>query len=536
MVRTQLRRGGGQGPVRTPVPGAKSAGELGGFGRHLSSGGGSARDLPPATVLQLQRTAGNAAVAQLVGGPPVVQRAEDDGNPVIGLKKGDGLNFGTSNLKPRVSILQSKLNEKMTAGLNPDGMFGPRTGRALEDFEESIGEERVQSVNKVTGDSLMDKTSPPKPTPPESILNPVLERVLDEALFRYINILLGQRDGLTELERDLATLEKPKTLKTQAIDLLKSLGEKGFDFLLAGAGGVFITPIKAALKDLGTEFLGDGLDKAFDKAKDAAKTEVKTQVDQLTAGSPPNLTTFLDSQRNAVTKAGLDAAQGFSENAKPTFRQFKEGEVPAEGEADPRVVRAKRLRDSVAKQVPTASDKQYFESLTNWGLVQSHHALGTVDNPDGFGKGTDMTKSGNDDAGVIEVTFDAGDPKKDTEVKVNDARISGFSKKTRDRLSKENPTLGTLSSLPIRARGRSFPLNGVIRVAQNEANQVFVLDSTRGGRQWLRERAAFERAQGFTDITADEHGGAVSLFQILSRARLDFKGGLQGPENPIPFL
>ncbi|NER12072.1 DUF4157 domain-containing protein [Leptobacterium flavescens] len=55
-------------------------------------------------------------------------------NPLTGLKKGDGLIFGTFHLRPRVQLLQQKLNEKTLSGLAIDGMFGPKTMTALRYF------------------------------------------------------------------------------------------------------------------------------------------------------------------------------------------------------------------------------------------------------------------------------------------------------------------------------------------------------------------------------------------------------------------
>lgn len=55
-------------------------------------------------------------------------------NPLTGLKKGDGLVWGTFGLRPRVRLLQQKLNEKTLSGLVIDGMFGSKTLAALRYF------------------------------------------------------------------------------------------------------------------------------------------------------------------------------------------------------------------------------------------------------------------------------------------------------------------------------------------------------------------------------------------------------------------
>ncbi|MEW7292202.1 peptidoglycan-binding domain-containing protein [Aquimarina sp. 2304DJ70-9] len=60
-------------------------------------------------------------------------------NPLVGLKRGDGLVFGTWGLRPRVQLLQQRLNEKSGSYLAIDGMFGAKTGKALTYFKSMLG-------------------------------------------------------------------------------------------------------------------------------------------------------------------------------------------------------------------------------------------------------------------------------------------------------------------------------------------------------------------------------------------------------------
>jgi peptidoglycan hydrolase-like protein with peptidoglycan-binding domain len=125
-------------------------------------------------VLSLQASAGNRSVAALLGrdasgrptaapGPPAVQRQGEDvallpaGNPLVGLKRGDGLVFGTFDRRTRVRQLQQKLNEKIVAGLAEDGMFGPLTAEALANFQASVGLPVEQPVSPDTADALLDR-------------------------------------------------------------------------------------------------------------------------------------------------------------------------------------------------------------------------------------------------------------------------------------------------------------------------------------------------------------------------------------------
>jgi peptidoglycan hydrolase-like protein with peptidoglycan-binding domain len=136
-----------------------------------SRSGKSGQDKTPAgsltrsqgTMIDLQNQIGNRAVNQLVHSPgAAVQRQPGPatetigvGAPLVGLRRGDGLDLGTEDTRPRVSLLQEKLNEKMMAALKVDGMFGPLTETALREFQESEGLEPQPFVDQETADLLM---------------------------------------------------------------------------------------------------------------------------------------------------------------------------------------------------------------------------------------------------------------------------------------------------------------------------------------------------------------------------------------------
>ncbi|MFD0862421.1 peptidoglycan-binding protein [Sungkyunkwania multivorans] len=71
-------------------------------------------------------------------------------NSLLGIKRGDGLNFGTWHLRPLVKLLQRTLNKKIDSFLAIDGMFGPLTGKALEKF---------QTVADITPKQLVDAST-----------------------------------------------------------------------------------------------------------------------------------------------------------------------------------------------------------------------------------------------------------------------------------------------------------------------------------------------------------------------------------------
>ena len=110
------------------------------------------------TILHLQRTIGNQALQQWLysgaAGPEMSSATHTQGNrqsstdaelpqpnPLVGLKRGDGLVFGTWHLRPRVQLLQQKLNEKMASSLVIDGMFGPKTAAVLKAFKAAMSVE-----------------------------------------------------------------------------------------------------------------------------------------------------------------------------------------------------------------------------------------------------------------------------------------------------------------------------------------------------------------------------------------------------------
>ena len=69
--------------------------------------------------------------------------------------------MGTWHRRERVSLLQEKLNERAGAGLNPDGMFGPLTGKALTGFQLGGGLPPQERVDRSTAQAL--RGSPGQP-------------------------------------------------------------------------------------------------------------------------------------------------------------------------------------------------------------------------------------------------------------------------------------------------------------------------------------------------------------------------------------
>ena len=475
-----------------------------------------------------------------------VQRQEDGagagtdapvGNPLVGLTRGDGLNVGTFERRPRVQLLQEKLNEKMLAGIKADGMFGPKTGQVLREFQASIGQTEQEAVDRLTGDALLDRKSggdkPPEPVPPQPVFeNRALEDTLDAVWLQYQFILTKQRDALDRLEKDLASLEKPPSTVR---DLLIKAGSAALEAVLGAAGGSALRdPIKKALEGLEQEFINKGVDTVFDEAKSKSVTlaeeEAKTRLDE---GLPP-LDTFIESQRQALNDAGGDIQEKFLTETKPKFREFTAEDVPAAG-ADPRVERANKLLRGLKKERGKAFETQYFESLQEWASYEARTKLGKKENKgqsvgDEKVEGTDLSKDESGVAGVLELEIEGTAP--NLPVQLKEAEISGLSEKTRKKLEERDASIGALN-LARRAEGDVgsqvpiFDFGPSIEIAENETGEVFEVDSSAGGKEWLAQKARPFKTPDDPSTADDVLSGARMVWQEIDQKKLKDAGGLK---------
>lgn len=482
------------------------------------------------------------AVAPISGGGAVDAAV----NPLVGLKRGDGLNYGTWDLRPRVKLLQHKLNEKTGAGLTVDGMWGPKTSAALESFMLGRSTVPAEIVDQDTADALLDrkKETPgpgpqpnlPGPQPVESTYNQTLEDTLDAIWLQYQLMFEGQRGGLQKLEKDLAQIEKPKNVLVEA---LKDAGKAALDALLGLGSGALRTPIKAALAGLGETISKDGVDKVFDKAQEAAGAEVGRKVDELGNEDGPTLDTFIEAQHAALEEASSQTQEAFLLETRARLRQPASGEPVSSGPEDPRVLRARRLLNAVKQERPQAFQKQYDESLAKWAIAQAQSKLGTIDSPsrsvgDEKVTTTDMSKAKPDMPGVL--TFEIEGTKPDLPVKITGAKIVGLSEKTRQTLERQQRSILDLG-LPRYASGKVEINTGLgailnftkptIRIAQNETDDLFERESTEGGKEWLKKKA-----RPFEEVLTEDlvKEGMRMVWQEIDRKRLsEVPGGLKGP-------
>jgi hypothetical protein len=316
----------------------------------------------------------------------ITQLDEEDGtgdsvgNPLVGLKNRDGLDYGTWDLRPRVKLLQDKLNQKMLAGLNIDGMFGDKTRQALQDFQLSIEVPPHDMVDQVTGDALMDrkkKEQPPTPVPPQpntNTFNPALEDILDAVWNAKQFILLARRDGLAKLGRQLKKEASPHfsdTIKGPLTDAatqgLHKATDKQRDDLLTGLVGDTAKDVVVKVLDLGfTPAVGFLVNGAIDLAIDLFAPE------PLDAPDDATVDVFIEGQIKTVTDAAFQAEQTFITEGKQEFRE-KEAETPGEG-----VAQAQELLAKLKTKQKTAQDTQYSESLPPWILMMARETLGRI--------------------------------------------------------------------------------------------------------------------------------------------------------------
>jgi hypothetical protein len=433
-------------------------------------------------------------------------------NPLVGLKRGDGLDFGTFEKKPRVKLLQQKLNEKIAAGLDTDGMFGRFTHEALNNFQLIIGSVPTDFVDQNTADRLMAEEPPEPGIPPDipqpdlpkfpgdvfscSALNLELEDIMNVILVKHNFFVPLYQNALERLEKDLADLETPGNIGK---DVLEFTIKAAFDAILGGVlGGELKKLITEGLEKENTDeadrtFIVDSLvGPVLTAANDAAKTESAKAVGELLVNQPISLADFIDTQKAGVVDAASAAAEEFGIDGKAKLRKLQAGDEEAclLGE-DPRVERARKLLRALNSQEAEAFRKQYEESLQGWALVQAQTKLGTTTGKT-FGSevsGTDLSKETEDVAGIIHVEFPVTeDP---AHVTVSSAEISGLSAVVRSKLQKQGHTIGSLL-FPVVARGVAAPFtigSTGIEIAENEIGDVFNNTKSESGNRWLAARA-----------------------------------------------
>ncbi len=256
-----------------------------------------------------------------------------------------------------------------------------------------------------------------------------------------------------------------------------------------------------------------------------AKEKLASKVGELTATDHQNLlSTYIESQRAAITRASEEAQLQFLLHGKPRLRQH----VPSDAEAAPgedrRVTRALAALDKIRSQRGGVNGRQYSESLAGWTHNLAQTRLGRVNGGFFDQPGTNLAKDDSDTVGVLYLEVEGTSP--DKKVKVTEAQIEGLSPIVRQKLMKEDPQLRDLDFAIVAELDVD---DGDIEIGRNEVNQDFEIDCDNEGRQWLTARHAHE--QGLlpdTGTVPTVKGGIRSVMDDVGGTKLSkVPGGLQ---------
>ena len=502
-------------------------------------------------LLQFQRVHGNAATGKFLGNAgPSIQRApggtslklacplfagdtklEEVFNDRGRLREGDS---GGSVQKVQEALLvQSDKEGDPSFAVAVTANYDSATARAVRAFKtaHSLGSTQFGDVGPGTMrelDRLCPSAAPPKPSPQE---DRNLEDVLDNIGLQHQILLKSQNDAIVRLEADLLTPDKPSSLGS---DALKAIDKAIF----SGVFGLVGDFLKKQLKDVNmtdddrTFVQDNGVGPIMDKLKEVATGKVDPKIDELLEQGGTPLDTFIDSQKELLTDSSADAQETFLTVTRPALRQPKDGGDSGE---DPRLERARKYVAGLKKARTGAFDLQYHQSIEKFAAGSAQAALGTTGGgpfPEQLGVDLGrLTTRGNADNVPGLLRLDVDGEKADKPVKVTGAKIL-LSDKARKRLTKENRSLLDLQ-FPMIASGPvnpGFPIfnlkffNSRILIGRNEVGKVFEIDSTEGGRSWLKVKAGL--ANDFLpDVPpADAERGAARVFDEIETKTLSALG------------
>jgi len=262
-----------------------------------------------------------------------------EGNPLVGLTREDGIKWGTWERRPRVKLLQEKLNEKMMAALVIDGMFGPKVEKALNEFQISINAEQQNTVDKITADALLDKNEPPskKKEPDENTtVNPRLEDTMDAMWLQYQSIYHWRSLAVDKLERDLSVLENPSNIINDFAKFLLSkfldntFFDKDNEFSVHGLirGGIDQTGMQPENKSsVKTWVIGPLFD---DDVKNSANGKLNEILDSGSQDNKISPSVFIESLRYSILESSDKDQEKFLLNVKNVIRTFPWQPEPSE--------------------------------------------------------------------------------------------------------------------------------------------------------------------------------------------------------------
>lgn len=512
----------------------------------------------PEGVLELQRQAGNQAttfaVQRFVGegafgpspfgeatGPsadagngfePALPQAPTIANPLLGLRKGDGLGTKAGNAK--VKTFQAKLNEVMDAPpLTLDGKWGNDTQRYFDGLNDGVGTQRAEFVGNPIGDALFggldavlellnrlngggggDQADGQVDGPQSELL----ERSFDQITVEFSRMLKAQNKGLLQLRGDLGTPEKNESGIVG--DLIVRGANFVFDNTLGTAGTSLRTSVHAATAALPKKLQEAIVDKPFDEALSGARDIAKETVAPNAKGADHN--DFFMSQQSGLIGSFHNALSAFLA-AKPQLRKMTVAERDAltSTGVDARVDRAAQVLGGLIQATTRAPEETYDKSLRAW--TQTTARSGLSDKGSFRTDVTDLQFLGavGEVPGVLEIKIDFDPNNPFAPVTAKSARITGLSAVIRQKLA--NRTIGSLG-FPMRAKGDVS--TGIFSAIFDRVNVSVTMDE-RGVADIHRDTdddgGAYLVAKG-QDLTGRE--GARRIFLDIQGVVLSSIGGL----------
>jgi len=474
---------------------------------------------PAGRILTMQQTVGNDAVRRFLTNPDgtkTFESPEFQGEGTLEAVLNGKRKLHTGDKGPAVEKVQTALmnDGEQLPQFGADGSYGGETSTAVKQFKvkHSLGSEQFGDVGTGTIgklDELGSRVGPPKADPPnvkpEDKIDPILELFMDQTMTNYTRLLREQVNGLVSLERDLSG---PETKDTNLLtDLAKSALLSGIQFLLPpGSGLIFKTVVgelsKTALGKVAQDFIvKEVVTPVFSAIEGKAKKTVNDLGDPSSAqgAGQAALQVFMDTQRNALFDATLDAQQSVS-FAKTNLRKGLDSDDKTRfGEpGDPRVERQAGLNSTLVSTFADAKQQQIDRTTKDWVVYQAQ-ATGKLGQKDASlpddgvtKKDTDIGKlkgkSSGSVPGILEIKIKNLSKNKDvkTPIAVLEARIVGLSDKVRQTLNGKGATLVKELQFPRRV----MTANGDVQVGRTEADSSsnpFADDigSSKDGRQEL---------------------------------------------------
>ncbi len=514
---------------------------------------------PAGRVLAMQQIVGNDAVRRFLTNPDgskTFESPEFQGEGTLEAVLNGKRKLQSGDKGPAVEKVQTALikdGEEMPK-FGADGSYGGETVTAVKQFKakHQLGSEQFGDVGTGTMgklDELGSRAGPPNVEPPnvkpEDKIDPILELFMDLTMTNYTRLLREQVNGLVSLERDLSG---PETKDTNLLsDLAKSALLAGVQFLLPpGSGLIFKTVVgqlsKAGLGKIAEDFIvKEVVTPVFSAIEGKAKEKINALGDPSSAqgAGQTALQVFMDTQRNALFDATLDAQQSVS-FAKTNLRKGMDDDDKTRfGEpGDPRVERQAGLNSTLESKFADAKQQQIDRTTKDWVVYQAQ-ATGSLGQKDALFPDDGVTKKDTDISklrgknsgsvpGILEIKIKNLSKNKDvkTPIEVVEARIVGLSDKVRATLNGKGAILVKELQFPRRV----MTTNGDVQVGRTEADSSSLpfandIGSTKDGRQEL-EALAFDPSGGFAPIA--EQGAADVMNKVDAMTLAQIPGKLAG--------